>query len=237
MNDRTRGQAIAETVIFLPVALLALWGVIWAAQYGVMSERVQSAVRYSGLISNQLDPYTQYSFYVLYNSQGPTSSNATMPPQVCIAPTSDALQNSGSYPGPVSGAFWMATPAPPTTQCSSANSQTAIFNVGGMYQPALALSNTPIVSTAVIVPGYLQNALGFGGPVIASGQLPVSASLNFIKPADMSRLMTCHPQFQTVIANSLSPPVTSTAPATTPAPLSEPVPAQSSIPTQSAGGC
>ena len=141
-----RGQALLETVIFLPLTLLTLWAVIWVAQYGVMSERVQSAVRYSGLVSNQINPYVEYSLYVLYNSLGPVSSNAPIPASTCNAPTTDALTNSGTYPGPTTAPFWMATPIPPSVTCSAAQSQVAAFT--GLNQTALALSNTPIVQAA-----------------------------------------------------------------------------------------
>ena len=188
-----RGQALLETVIFLPLTLLTLWAVIWVAQYGVMSERVQSAVRYSGLISNQINPYVEYSLYVLYNSLGPVSSNAPIPASTCNVPTTDALTNSGTYPGPTTAPFWMATPIPPSVTCSAPQSQVAAFT--GLNQTALALSNTPIVQAQTIVPLYLSAAMQFGN-VISQPNMPSNASLNFMKPADMSTLMTCHPDFQ-----------------------------------------
>jgi Flp pilus assembly protein TadG len=222
---RSRGQAIIETALFLPLALLTLFAVIWASQYAVMSERVQSAVRYSGLVSNQLNPYTQYSFYVLYNSLGAMSSNSPIPVQTCNNPTTDALTNSGSYPGPSSAPFWLATPAAPTVSCSSAP---AVFNVG-MNQTSLGLSNTPVVQAAAIVPAYLANAMKFGA-VIPNGTLPADATLNFIKPADMRTLMTCHPGFQSTIASSLAPPPATMNPSTTPAALPQPLPSPTVIP-------
>lgn len=223
---RSRGQALAETAIFLPITLLVLFGVIWAAQYGVMSERVESAIRYSGLISNQLNPYVQYSFYVLYNSVG-TSGNTTIAAQTCNPPTTDALTNSGTYPGPTSGPFWQATPAPPTAQCTNTTSQAATFS-SGMNQAALALANTPSVSAAVVVPSYMQKAMGFGN-VIGASSLAVTATLNFFKPADMSTMLNCSPAFQSALGASLAPtPVPTTLPAPTAFP--EPAPSPTQIP-------
>jgi hypothetical protein len=204
VNEARRGQAIVETAIFLPLTLLTLWAVIWVAQYGVLSERVQSAVRYSGLVSNQLNPYVEYSFYVLYNSLGAVSSNSPIPQSTCNAPTTDALTNSGSYPGPTTAPFWLATPSAPVVACASPNSQVAAFT--GLNQTALALSNTPIVQAQAVVPPYLSAAMQFG-KVIQQPNMPANASLNFMKPADMSTLMTCHPDFQAAVGTSLAPTV------------------------------
>jgi TadE-like protein len=224
---RARGQAIVETAIFLPLALLTLWAVIWASQYAVMSERVQSAVRYSGLVSNQLNPYVQYSFYVLYNSLGTASSNSPLPQETCNAPTTDALTNSGSYPGPTSAPFWLATPSAPTVTCSSLPSTVAAFKVG-MNQTALGLSNTPVVQAAAIVPAYLSNAMKFGR-VISAANLPANATLNFIKPADLGTLMTCHPIFQSTTGTSLSPPLAGASPASAATAIPQPLPSPSPL--------
>jgi hypothetical protein len=221
-----RGQALLETVIFLPLTLLTLWAVIWVAQYGVMSERVQSAVRYSGLVSNQINPYVEYSLYVLYNSLGPASSNAPLPASTCNAPTTDALTNSGSYPGPTTAPFWMATPNPPSVSCNTAQSQVAAFT--GLNQTALALSNTPIVQAQTIVPLYLSAAMQFGN-VISQPNMPSNASLNFMKPADMTTLMCRHPDFRDTIQRSLQPTMPPASPATTPSPISEPMPQPTNV--------
>ena len=223
MTFASRGQALVETTIFLPLTLFTLFGVIWAAQYGVMSERVESSIRYSGLISNQLNPYVQYSFYVLYNSVGSTV-NSPLPAQTCNPPVADALSNSGVYPGPSSGPFWQATPVPPTAQCFSTPSRDAVFNNSGMNQTAIALSNTPIVQAEVKTPTFLQS-------VLQSANLPAGGSLNFIKPADMSTMMNCYPSLQTTLLPSLQPtPLGSASPSTTPVPIAEPAPAATPIP-------
>jgi hypothetical protein len=230
VRRRPRGQAIAETVLFLPLALLTLFTVIWAAQYGVMSERVQSAIRYSGLVGNQINPYMEASMYAMYNGLGSYSLNAAIPSQTCNPPITDALNNNnvsagsttapGSYPGPVNGTFWQATPAPPTVACSNTTSQRATFS-SGLYQPALALSNTPQITTSTVVPPFLQGLLG--------ATTPATASLNFMKPADMATILTCHPLFQQSIAASLAPTPPPASP-TIPTALTEPLPTQTAVP-------
>lgn len=191
-----------------------------------MSERVQSAVRYSGLISNQINPYVEYSLYVLYNSLGPASSNAPIPASTCNVPTTDALTNSNTYPGPTTAPFWMATPSAPTVSCNT--SQSAVASFSGLNQTALALSNTPIVQAQTIVPLYLTAAMQFGN-VISQPNMPSYASLNFMKPADMSTLMTCHPDFQSNIQRSLQPTIPPASPGTTPSPIAEPMPLPTNV--------
>jgi len=227
-----RGQAVAETVFFLPLALLTLFGVIWLAQYGVMSERVQSAVRYGGLVSNQIDPYEEFSYYALYNSLGAVSSNSPLPVSTCVAPNTGSMQAAGSnattgspFPGQTSGPFWEATAAPATTTCLTVNSQKATFNLAGMNQTTIVLSNTPVVQTQMLVPAYMAQALKYGR-VISENSLPANGTLNFMKPADLATLMTCHPGLQNTIGVSLSPPVPAVVPTTIPSALLEPVPTQ-----------
>ncbi|MBV8491524.1 MAG: hypothetical protein JO199_13435 [Candidatus Eremiobacteraeota bacterium] len=225
-----RGQAIAESIIFLPVALLTLYGVIFAAQYGVLSERVETAVRYSGLVSNQINPYVEYSFYVLYNSLGSSSPNTPIPSQTCVPPTSDAITNSGSYPGPTMGPFWLATASPITMQCVNTNSQAAVFS-SGMNQNALALSNETTISTSMTVPNYLSKAMGFtGGSIIGESTVPISRTSNFIKPADMKTLLNCHAGVQNAIESSLAPTPLAAAPAATVSAFPEPMPSPTQIP-------
>jgi Flp pilus assembly protein TadG len=61
-----RGQAVVETAIFMPIFLLALFGMFLAVTQGAMIERVQLGVRYGGLISGIQNPYTSTSLYAMY---------------------------------------------------------------------------------------------------------------------------------------------------------------------------
>ena len=47
-----RGQTLVETALFLPLLLLALFGIIYFSQYGVLQERSLTGARFASLISN-----------------------------------------------------------------------------------------------------------------------------------------------------------------------------------------
>jgi hypothetical protein len=234
----SRAQAIAESVVFIPLALFALFAVMWAAQYGVQSERVESAIRYSGLVSNQIDPYQQYSLYVMYNSLQPDEANppAPLPAQTCLAPTTDALTNSNTYPGPTMAPFWLNSPAPATVECVNPNASgpptsttqsTEGSFVAGLTDPNVVLSNAPYLSLSVTVPSFLQPLLG--------ASLSSTGEINFMKPADMGTTLRCFPGLQQSVAYGVAPTPQTTSPAATPSPIAEPMPSPSYIPL--ANGC
>jgi hypothetical protein len=181
---------------------------------------VESAIRYSGVISNELNPYVEYSYYALYNSLGSATNNSPVPSQTCVAPTPDALYNGGAYPGPTSGPFWRATSAPVTAVCAGVTSAPAAFTAG-MNEPALILSNKTSIQATTVVPSYLLGAMGFG-PILGMSTLNASAQGNFIKPADIKSIMNCYPTLQSAVGASLVP---TPPPSVPPSPtvLSEPV--------------
>ncbi|MBV8148814.1 MAG: hypothetical protein JO092_06965 [Candidatus Eremiobacteraeota bacterium] len=226
MKRASRGQAVAESVIFLPLALLALWGMIWVAQYSLSAERVQSSLRYSGLIANQVDPYQQFSLYVMYTSVN--SSASPLPSPSCNGTTTDALTNTNTYPGPQTVPFYVNTPAPAATGCANQNTTHGSYQtVAGvtLNNPALVVSNVPQVTTNVSVPGFMQPI--FGG----ISRLPASAQLNFMRPVDMGTMVGCFQGFKQSLGASVAPTPQSAQPTfASPVPMAEPIPAQTAMP-------
>ncbi len=201
-----RGVAMVEAAIFLPFFLLLLYGVIWAVQSSVQSERVQIAVRYSGLISNEAAPYVGYSLYGLYN--------AVLSPAVttaCTAPTADALTNSGTFPGPTSAPFW--SPVGTTTGSCSKNSAT--LSGGSLDSPFLFLQTTSNISANVTVPGPLVASLG-------ASTSTLTATQNFIDTPDLPTLMSCYSELDTAVAQSIEGTALDVTSAPTPVPDSLP---------------
>jgi len=183
-----RGLAMIESAVFLPLFLLLLFGIIWAAQSGVQSERVQIAVRYSGLISNQAVPYQNYSLYALYIGAAAPATNTA-----CSIPTSDALTNSGTFPGPQSATFWQPVVGSTKGTCSKG---TVVLQGGNLTSSLLFIHTLSTSTTQVTVPGNLQAALGPNSTLYASE--------NFFDTPDLPTMMNCFSDLHTAVNASLS---------------------------------
>jgi Flp pilus assembly protein TadG len=96
-----------ETVLFLPMFLLALFGVMWTAQAAVQYERTQSAVRYAGLIAQSDSPYADYSLYSMYTQLPAT----TLPTLTCNMP--QAVLDTLSDASPTYSSAQTVTASPP----------------------------------------------------------------------------------------------------------------------------
>ncbi|HEV3141915.1 MAG TPA: hypothetical protein VGY57_15425, partial [Vicinamibacterales bacterium] len=172
---------MTEAAIFLPFFMLLLFGLIWAIQSSVQSERVQIAVRYSGLVSTETAPYDGYSIYALYNDAvNPSISTA------CTAPTSDALTDTGAFPGPAQPNFWSPISSSVTPSCTHG---AAIMSGGGLLTASVFTHTSSNISANVSVPGPIQAAVGGVG-----AQTQLSASQNFLDTPDLGTLMTCYAQ-------------------------------------------
>lgn len=186
----SRGQAITETVIFLPIFLFALFAAIWGIQTAVANERMQSAVRYSGMISDQIQPYMEYSLFAMYNNLGDTVGVASQP---CQTPPPGSLDNTTPNPGPQTGKFW--TPQNVASSCSGGMTE---ITGAGLDSPALLLHDFSQMTATTNVPSYIQAALG-------TSVTNLSASQNFTSPADITTLMHCYPELNAAVTQSLRP--------------------------------
>ena len=187
MTRGSRGQAMIETAIFVPLATLCLFAVIWAMQLGTIDERTQIAVRYSGLISQVQSPYDDYSLYATYNNLTATDYEKN-PPLGCsspgVAPTTDALSNNNvnnTFPGPISGLFWWNTSDSGNGTCNATNARAGIT---GPTQKEIVLYNGPQMVATINVPSFLQSALG--------ATSSVSATTNFYKAPNIQAIMRCY---------------------------------------------
>src|ERR1700676_5424184 len=100
---RSRGQALVETAVALPIFLLVMFGVVWALQTGVLGERVEMVARYGGMVSAEINPYQQYSLYAAYSAAAGVALPAT-----CATPPPDLIQNGAPLAAPAAPtlAFW-----------------------------------------------------------------------------------------------------------------------------------
>lgn len=201
-----RGQAIVETVVFLPMFMLALFGILWTVQIAVQYERTESAVRYAGLISQRVSPYTDYSLYSMYTQLGVT----TIPTITCVlpltAPLSDAAPTyTSSQTATASTPFW--TPTNATPACPSAGLVGAPVGVG-FNQDVILSQQQPGMTATIAVPGTLTAKLGAFSTAYASQ--------TFFRPVGINVILACYPSLNTQITSSLewsTDPASATSPA------------------------
>jgi hypothetical protein len=189
---RQRGQAVLETVLFLPMFMFVLFGVIWAIQTAVQYERVESAVRYSGLVSQYTNPYLNYSLYALYNQLGSTSVPSISCGTILTTPLSYA---SPTYTSVGSHAFFSPTSGGPTTNCLA---QKLVGSpTGTNFSQDVILSEVwPKVTSSVAVPTTLQSILG-------QTSLTPEADSPFLSTVGINTLLACYPTLSTQVQNSL----------------------------------
>lgn len=205
----SRGQAVVETALFLPVFLLVFWAVIWAVQTSVANERLQSAVRYSGLISSDINPYLQYSLFSIYDNLG---SNVGVVPQPCSTPNTDALSNANTFPGPASGVFWQ--PQSNSIQSTCVGAQVSLTG-SSLARTELFMNNNAQLSAKTTVPQLLSAFLG--------KSTSIAAQQNFLRGPDVGTIVHCYPELNAAISASLRP-LTAPSPSAVPTPLPNTLP-------------
>ncbi len=188
--SRSRGQALIETAIALPVFLLAMFGVIWALQTGVLGERVQLLARYGGMVSADIDPYEQYSLYAAYNA-----ATGSPIPAPCMTPPSSLISDGAPLASPASGTlpFWQ----PSGNTAAATTCGYTHMSGGGMSSPMLLGSSQVSVSTSSSTPSALQSFIG------ASTQR--SASLNGFAAPGMAAMIGCFGELQSAFEHSIAP--------------------------------
>jgi hypothetical protein len=217
---RARGQALVETAVALPVFLLAMFGVVWALQTGVVGERIQLVARYGGMVSAEINPYQQYSLYSMYAAAGNSAA-----PVACSAPPAELLANGAplASPAPAAQAFWQPTSGStlPTTTCTRTYSVAS-----GLSTPKIFGSANVAVNATNDVPSLLQPFLGTA--------MPWNATMNQMRSPDMTALAACYPELSVAFQNSVHPPNPAPALPSTDVP---PITAPDTAPLSPDGGC
>ncbi|MEA2663759.1 MAG: hypothetical protein QOI11_703 [Candidatus Eremiobacteraeota bacterium] len=192
VSVRARGQALIETAIALPVFLIAMFGVIWALQSGVLGERVQMAARYGGMVSAQGNPFQQYSLYGVYGAAigTPVVAPCGLPPAQMLSGGSPLVAPAAPSPQ-----FWQPSGSPAVSgKCGRTLSTAA-----GLSGPKLLGHAQLTVDATNDVPLSLQAA--FGGALT-----PWNATVNQLESPDMGTLVACYPELKAAFAASVTPP-------------------------------
>jgi hypothetical protein len=149
--ERMRGQTLVETLIMMPIALFALFAMIFITHFGIVNERTYLALRYAGVaafVQGAGQAYTAANVYAnLAGGQQPVP---------CPTPPAGAFTNTAPFPGPSSAPLW--NPDSITIPACT----TAFTDLGGAsFLAARFIPSTAIsVSASVNVPQYLQPLLG-----------------------------------------------------------------------------
>lgn len=206
----SRGQALIEMTIALPIVLLALFGILYVARLGVVDERAQLALRYGG-IAGFITGSGAYSAANIYANLDPSSI-----PQPCPTPAMGAFNNTAPFPGPSSAPFWQPDSASNAAPCAP-----AVFGLGGaQFLASHFFSATSLnVNASVDVPAYIQAVLG-------QDAHNVSASETFVHPAFPGMILYCSTEVRarvngaiTAQGSSIPPtPIPNGAPPPSPAP-------------------
>jgi hypothetical protein len=199
MTSHSRGQALIESAIALPVFLLALFGVMWALQSGVLGERVELAARYGGMVSAQSNPYDSYSVYAAYSAAGgtPITPPCNAPPAASIIANTSPITD----PAPASQPFWQ--PVTGSVAATPTCGRT-VSTASGLSAPKLLGHVQISVDAANAVPSFLQ--------AFAGASTGWHASVNELQSPDMSTLVVCYPELSGAFASSVSPPAAIGAP-------------------------
>ena len=212
ISRASRGQAITETAIFLPLFLLVFFTILWAIQTSVVNERLQSAVRYSGVISSQQDPFTEYSLYDVYSNLG---SKTRVTPDPCQTPSTDAITDTGSYPGPASAPYWQPKNGSVQLTCNNGTALQTSMSGGALLKPEIFLHDNAYITAQTTVPQLLSSAMG--------SATTLQAQANFMHAPDLGTILHCYPELGSAITASLQPQANAT-PGAAPTPLPTNVP-------------
>lgn len=196
-----------ESVLFLPMLLLALFTLMLFSRLGVVGERGESAVRYANLVTfRHGNAYTIATVYDLLDELldpsaaqlgplclTPNSTTASPPPQnamssAALAALTQAQPAVGSTPAPVTKAFWQ-----PDTVGAPACNPLSVQLTSGTY----GISNMPLsvtsfqVSGTMKVPSYLNPLLG--------PEATTTANMAFLNLATPNMLVACVPGLAIVV--------------------------------------
>lgn len=175
---RSRGQALFETAIAMPLFLIGLFGVMWAMKEASMSARVQLAVRYGGMVTQLSQPYDSFSLYSLY-----ATIDNDQPASVKACFNGDSTQLSNNY-----APYWLPAPSPaPAPVVSPCASSVVLINSPEAYsQPIILRSNYSSIAASVPVNGYISAAALHG-----AGTSTVRAAQNFFRSPDVGTVLSC----------------------------------------------
>lgn len=160
--NASRGQAMLETAMVLPIVIALLFAIIYFANLGVVNQRVQIAIRYGGLIgfANGAGLFSSANIYTAGVNPGGND---------CPTPPPGVLTNTAPFPGPASAPFFNPSTSVGATSGATCNTSAIDFKGGASFLAAGFVANANESMTASSdVPSYLQNLFTAFGTVTQS---------------------------------------------------------------------
>lgn len=207
--EHQRGQTMIETVLMMPIALLALFALIYISRFGIVNERTYQAMRYAGVAAFTQGTNQAYTAADIYSNLA-----GGQQPVPCPTPPAGAFDGSAPYPGP--GTIALFRP----DSISIPACTTSFTDLGGAsFLAARFISATSIgVNASVNVPGYLQPLIGSVTNTHATGA--------FVHSAYPGIILYCVAQAYDAVSQSLTAAGTLTLPTPGPGqPTAPPAPA------------
>jgi hypothetical protein len=181
-HNHQRGQAIVETVIFVPLFLVALFAILYFGQVGVKQVRVQTAIRY-GINTLPQSEFSIEQVYATYQNYSSVTYNVPMPgltpvpcPASAATQTQLAFNQAQSVPtsAPSAQPYWQMTA--PTISCKV--TFLPVANLPDMYNNAMPIleetanSITGTVTAATYINTFLPSSYSVTG--LYNGYLPAT---------------------------------------------------------------
>jgi hypothetical protein len=159
--NASRGQAIVETALILPIVIALLFAIVYFANLGTVDQRVQIAIRYGGLVGFSTSGGGLFSAANIYTAGTAPSGNNCPPPPLGI------LTNASPFPGPTSAPFF--NPSTGGTSTANCNASAIDFKGGASFLASGFVANAnESVSAQSDVPPYLNALFGSFGTVTQS---------------------------------------------------------------------
>ncbi len=198
VRRRSRGQALAETALFVPLATIGLFALLYYARVGILQERAQYAVRYSTEVVVPASGL-QAMYTALYTA---TQNGGAVPaPQGAdcssgIAPAvSAALTGSESGPlaVPTAQPYWRADGAVSAT-CTEGT--TTLQNNGNPFiAMQYAMTATTTIAATINLPQTLKNLL--------PATFAINAQRSVLAPAPPAVILYCSPKITPNVTKAL----------------------------------
>lgn len=201
--DKSRGQAMVETAIALPVFLIAFFGLLWAMRSQVIAERTLLATRSSAFVQQRTDPYTAFSLNTVYNNLG---TNVLVTPSPCSTPNLTTLSDTSTLAARASSAYFQAYTA--IAKCNSDGNTPVFAYVGNEgNNPRSTIFRRSMESIVTTLQATTRAP-------IAGTTTTSTSHLNRISGIDLGGLIHCLPEVNSAMTASLGGATDTTTPAT-----------------------